>query len=175
MATGCCDISLSGISKDCMASAGGIREAWIGSACDVTITVNDDTVVVTDVTPGEAFKHYSFNKNTGSVTTIITKDVTTGTLYYSSEIVLQFLRWETAKMVELRELAVGDLIVIIRDSNNQYWLFGYTEPVQLSAGTIETGTAKADFNGYNITLLDESDIPPLSVPQSVIEKLFPDE
>lgn len=172
-----CNVTLNGIAKDCLGAVGGIREVYIASYDDVTgFTVEDNVItqVVTapETNPQPVFKTYEFRKNTGSFTTTINNDDTNGTTYFSSEIILQFRRQETEKRIEIAALAVGDTRVIVKDYNGRYWFFGYDEPVTLSTGTAETGTAKADFNGYNITLLDESSVMPYEIDPDIIEGLI---
>ncbi|MCD7937177.1 MAG: hypothetical protein LUG98_09985 [Tannerellaceae bacterium] len=155
-----CNVTLNGIVKDCDGAVGGIRAAWIASADAVTVKVEDDLISEVD---GGVFKKFEFRKNTGNFTTTINNDDASGTTYYSTDIVLQFTRQETDKRIEIAALAVGDVVVVVKDANNRYWYFGYDEPVTLSAGTAESGTAKADFNGYNITLSDESTVMPYEI------------
>ena len=67
-----------------------------------------------------------------------------------------FNRMETTKRIEITALAQGELVVIVKDANGLYWLLGEYEPVVISAGDGLTGTARADRNGYSITLQDNS-------------------
>ena len=53
-------------------------------------------------------------------------------------------------------LAQGEAMAIVKDANNRYWFLGHDNPVTVSAGTGETGTAKSDPNHYTVTLTDES-------------------
>ncbi len=171
MANGCC-ITLAGIVKDCATSIGGIKKAYIACSNDVTgVTITDDMVSAITASTG-AFKEYQFKKETGNfITTATVSD--SGSVFYSTDIVLQFLKQETAKRIEIAALAVGDLVVIIQDNNNKYWLFGSDEnPVSLSAGTAETGTAWGDFNGYNITLQGVDQNMPYEVEKSAVDQLL---
>ena len=60
---------------------------------------------------------------------------------------------------------------IVLDSNGKYWFLGYDFPISASAATGQTGTAFADFGGYNVTLTDNSKEFPYEVPASIIETL----
>ena len=64
---------------------------------------------------------------------------------------------ETAKRLEMSALALGQLAVIVEDSNGKYWYLGKDDYVSASAGAGNTGTAKGDSNNYSLTLKDESD------------------
>lgn len=168
---GCCTV-LAGILKSCGAAIGGIKSAWIACADDVTgVTVTADQVSAIAASAG-AFKEFQFRKDTGNFTTTINSDTTTGTLNYTTDIVLQFLKQETAKRIEVQALAQSDLAVIVLDSNGTYWYFGDSYPVTLSAGTGETGTALADFNGYNVTLQDVNLHMPYEVTKAAMDTLL---
>lgn len=169
MAT-CCNVTLAGFQIDCEGSNGGITNVWIANFCDVTVTIEDD--VVSAISPSSAFHEYGFKRNTGSLTKTLNKDDTTGSMYWSNELVLQFLKMETAKRIEIAALSVGQLSIIVKDANGKYWYLGAYDPVELSDGTGETGTARADFNGYNLTFLEESKFLPFEVPKSVMDEFL---
>lgn len=171
MAT-CC-VTLAGIARDCKDSAGGIKRVWIACFDDVTAkTVSGEEITaLTLATGATGFKEYRFRKETGSLTMNIQTDRVNGTSYWENDLVLQFTKLETAKRIEIQALVIGDTVVIVEDNNGKYWYLGYDEPVDLSEGTGETGTAWADFNGYNITLQDISKEHPYEVTQAVIDKI----
>ena len=68
-------------------------------------------------------------------------------------------------------LALGDLIVVVKDANGLYWAFGVEEPVNASAGSAATGVARGDANQYTITLLDNAASFPLALAPSAITAL----
>lgn len=168
-----CICSFTGIPRDCSTSTGGIRRAWIGCYDEVSVTLDITKQKISEITAlADTFKEFVFRKQTGSVTSTVNKDDATGSLFFESEITLQFLKQETAKRIEIASLAVSDVVVIIEDSNGRFWYFGYTNPVNLSTGTAETGTAMGDFNGYNVTLLDQSAVMPYEVEASAMEEIM---
>lgn len=127
---------------------------WIAPYTAGAATV--DTNKISAISNIASFKGYEFSKNTASMTSTLNKDLTNGTSYVSTEIILQFNRMETEKRIEVEALSTGDLQIIVRDSNGIYWFLGYDAPVEASAGTAQTGVAKSDGNFYNITFTDES-------------------
>jgi hypothetical protein len=62
-------------------------------------------------------------------------------------------RRETTKRDAIEKLVSGQkqLLIIILDSNGNYWLFGKDEGSYVTAIEGGSGTAKADANGYTIT------------------------
>ena len=168
-----CNQTLSGLVRDCSPSMGGIVEALIANKEDVTeISASSDMISSITMASSAKFKRYAFARNTGSLTSNYTIDQTTGVRYVASDLVLVFNRMETAKRVEISALAQNDLVVIVKDANGKYWLLGKDEPVNATAGDGLTGTARADRNGYSITLHDNSLEMPYEVDSSIINALI---
>lgn len=151
---------------------GGIVEALIANKENVTeISVSSDIVSAITMASSAKFKRYAFARNTGSLTSNYTIDQATGVRYVTSDLVLMFNRMETQKRVEISALAQNDLCIIVRDANGKYWLLGKDEPVNATAGDGLTGTARADRNGYSITLQDNSLEMPYEVDPDIIDAL----
>ena len=168
-----CNQTLSGLVRDCSPSMGGIVEALIANKESVTgISASSDMISEITMASSAKFKRYAFPRNTGSLTSNYTIDQTTGVRYVASDLVLIFNRMETAKRVEISALAQNDLVIIVKDANGKYWLLGKDEPVNAPAGDGLTGTARADRNGYSITLQDNSLEMPYEVDPSIIDALI---
>ncbi len=168
-----CAQTLNGIINDCAPSMGGIVEVYIANHSDVSeLTVTDGKVTAIAMVSSAKFKKYAFPRNTGSLTSNYTIDDATGAKFVVSDLVLQFNRMETSKRVEITALAQGELAIIVKDSNGAYWFLGKDAPVKASAGDGLTGTARADRNGYSVTLQDNSLELPLEVLDTIIAALI---
>jgi hypothetical protein len=117
------------------------------------------------------FHRYQLPRNTGSLSSNYTIDDTTGAKFVASDLVLQVNRMDTAKRIEISALAQGELAIIVKDANGAYWFLGKDAPVKASAGDGLTGTARADRNGYSITLQDNSLELPLEVDAEIVDDL----
>jgi hypothetical protein len=164
-----CVQTLAGLARDCEANQGGIREAWIGNYQDNVFTVSGGQVTAID--SGVSFYHYTFKKDTGSFTSTLNVDNANGVNYVSTEINLVFSRMETLKRAEIAALSLGDLVMVVKDSNGKYWAFGAQEPVNASQGSGETGVARGDANRYSITLLDNMTTWPYEVTESAFNSM----
>lgn len=152
-----CSQTLSGILNDCAASMGGIVEVYIANNSDVSaVTVTSGQVTAISMASSAKFHKYAFPRNTGSLSSNYQIDDAAGSKFVQSDLVLQFNRMDTTKRVEISALAQGELAVIVKDANGSYWYLGLDAPVKASAGDGLTGTARADRNGYSITLQDNS-------------------
>ena len=167
-----CAQTLSGLTNDCAASMGGIVEVYIANHADVTaVTLTDNKVSAISLDTGKKFKKYAFPRNTGSLSSNYTIDETTGARFVASDLVLQFNKMDTTKRIEIVALAQGELAIIVKDANGTFWYLGMDAPVKATAGDGLSGTARADRNGYSITLQDNSLLLPYEVLGSIVDAL----
>lgn len=149
-----CSQTITGITKDCATSMGGIKKVWIATE-DPKATATAGQIASFG-NASATFCGFAFKKNVCSMTSTLNVDPANGINYVSTELVLQFNRMETTKRIEIQALSLNEMYVIVLDSNGKYWYLGYDEPVSASAGTSQTGAAKGDGNFYQITLTDEA-------------------
>lgn len=175
----CNSYALTGIANGCNPNKGGISEVYIAQKDDVSGITIDDTTATTSthmvsgitMVTGKKFKTFQFRKNTGYMNS--TLNITDeGGNYISTELYLQFSRMETSKRLEMRALSLNDMVCIVKDSNQKYWLLGLEDPVVASTGNGVTGTNREDSNNYNITLVDESTNWPYEVPASILADII---
>ena len=191
-----CYQTLKGITLDCSHSLGGIKTVYIANYNDVTdikynastgsttgstsgvtgsttgVTYTGDTITGITMAASAKFKPYQFRKQTGSMVSTLTVDETAGVNYVSTELSLVFTKMETKKRIELSALSVGQLAVIVEDSNGTFWYLGKDDYVSVSAGGGQTGTAKGDGNNYTLTLRDESDTYPYEITKEAVEAVI---
>lgn len=182
-----CNQTLAGITLDCGNNKGGIKTVYIANFGDVKSyevdNVNDPKEgekvdptfgCITGMTmaDGAKFKPYQFRKNTGSMTSTLTADETNGLNYVTTELSLVFTKMDTTKRVEMSALSLGQLAVIVLDSNGIYWYLTPDDYASASAGTGETGTAKGDRNAYTLTLSVENDSYPIEITESAIASII---
>ena len=167
-----CIQTLSGLAKDCAANMGGIVEVMIANFADVTgVTVTDNQISAIAMASSAKFNRYAFSKNTGNLTSTYTIDPASGVKFVTSDLLLQFNRMQTQARIEITALALGDLVVIVKDANGKYWYLGKDNPVNASASDGQTGTSRSDANRYTITLQDESLEMPYEVDPSIVDAL----
>lgn len=168
-----CLISLKGITLDCQPSLGGIKRVWITQYSDVkSVVVGEDNMIESITLEAEAeWYEYQFRKATGSLTSTLNVDESAGVNYVSNELALVFTKMETAKRIEIAALSIGQLAVVVEDSNGHYWFLGKDDYVSASAGTGITGTAKGDQNAYTLTLSTDSDSYPYELSSTAIEAI----
>lgn len=166
-----CNQTLVGIPYDCSSSMGGIKEVYLTNYADnifeTGATASGDTVI-SGISSAVTFHRYQFRKGTGSMTSTLNVDDAAGSNYVSTELVLLFTRMETIKRTAIAALALGGLAGIVVDCNGKKWALGLEEPVNATAGSGNTGTARTDSNNYQITLTDDA----ASFPYEVTDEAF---
>lgn len=168
-----CNQTLNGLIRDCEHSMGGVTDVLITHKDNIAgVTITDGKISAIDKAEESKFYKYFFARNTASATSTYTIDHTTGVKFVTTDLVMIFNRMETTKRVEVTALAQNELVVIYKDANGKYWYLGYNEPVMMSAGDGMTGTARADRNGYSVTLQDNSHEMPYEVDESIIAGLL---
>lgn len=169
-----CNQTLAGITLDCTNSMGGIKSVYIANYGDVSgVTVGEDgEITEISMTSNGKFKAYQFRKQTGSMTSVLNVDETSGLNYVSTELALVFTKMETAKRLELSALSIGQLAVIVEDCNGVFYYLGKDDYVSASAGGANTGTSKSDANSYTLTLKDESITYPHTIAKSAVESVI---
>lgn len=170
--TNCGSVALSGIQRDCGANLGGVKTVWLVPNGTVTATITNNVVTSMSLASGSTWSKYQFKPGTAYMTSNLTKDATNGSLFWSTEVFMQFARMEAAKRAEINVLASAEAQGVVLDSNGTYWFVGKDEPIEATAGVGQTGTAKTDGNFYSITLTDNSLESPMPLSGSFISAMF---
>lgn len=163
-----CTVTLTGIALDCGTNLSGIKAIYLANDASVgDVTVSDNEISAIDASAG-TFKKYVPAKNTGSLTKTLTKDESTGVMYYTNEAVAQFNRMETAKRTEIANIDRGQFKAIVLDNNGKYWFLGKDNYVSATAVTGQTGAGLDEGNFYTLTLTDISAELPYEVKSEAI-------
>ena len=158
-----CAQTLAGIVRDCNPNMGGLRSVYLANFADVdSITVTSSVVTAITMVSSKKFYKYEFVRNTASMSSNYSVNAENGTTYVETDLLMVFNRMDTTKRLEIVALAQGELVAIVEDNNGNMWYLGHDEPLTLNAGDGLTGTARADRNGYSVTLRDNSREMPMS-------------
>lgn len=168
-----CNQTLAGVARDCQVNLGGLKAVYLANFEDVaSYTIASDVVTGITMETSKKFYAYYFNPNTSNFTTTVQANRENGSLYFETVLSLVFAKQDATKRVEVNAMAQAGLVAIVVDSNNNAWLLGKDEPLMMTSGTAETGTAKADRNGYALEFTDAQMQMPLTVDNTIIEGLL---
>lgn len=168
-----CTQTLAGIARDCTASVGGVKAVYMANFEDIVgVAVTTDVVSGITLGTGKKFYTYYFNPQTSNFVVNINANRENGTLYFETVLSLVFPKQDAAKRLEVNALAQAGLMAIVQDNNDNYWLLGKDEPLLMTSGTAETGTARADRNGYALEFTDGQKQMPYTVDPAIISDLI---
>ena len=150
-----CELT-TGFLLECNEGVGGVKEIFVTNweAFASGIVVNGTTGLITDLPIAEIFR-YQPNRNTGALTITPTPNLENGTLYYVQQVELTLGKLAADKKKELELLSKAKVAVFVRLYDDQILMIGRTDGAFLTAGTYQSGKAKGDLNGYQITLTAE--------------------
>lgn len=167
-----CLQALKGLAQStCETNLAGIKKVYIANyenVASVDVDYTGYTVESISMSGSTKFYAYNFAKQTGSLTSTLTKDETNGTRYYLNAIALQFNKMEAKKHLEISALAADAVAVIVLDNNGKMWYVGFDAYASATDGTIQSGQSFDDLNGYQLTLQAQSAYLPFEITDASI-------
>ena len=152
-----CTVTVNGRALPCKDSLGGIKKIWVAAWSDSMW----DAVASGEIPDSAAaltLKDYDMHKNTGSFTQTVNASIENGTIYYSQVVSCVFSKETAADIGGFQDLIKGRLAIVVQDVNDNYFVMGHTRGCEVSAGTVESGTALGDFNGLRYEFMAEESI-----------------
>jgi len=149
-------LTTGGFLVNCKEAIGGIKAIYLGAYADFsnTATIDETTNVVTALAEGTVFE-FELPKHTGSFTEEAAISIENGTVYYTQTVVASFHGMSAARSLQLQNISKGRNVLFVQDNNDNIWMCGYKDGVEVTAFTTQSGTAKGDMSGYTITFTGE--------------------
>lgn len=169
-----CEIS-HGRVEECKDSVSGLKAIYIINYDDLnednadfdTVTADEDDQLEfwTPVDTASALQLYKYElKSTANaLNTTINASRDNGTTFFSQELVVNLKRQDVVTHKQVKLLAYGRPRIIARSMTDQFFMLGFAQGCDVSAGTIGTGASLGDFNGYQLTFTAEEELPPLFI------------
>lgn len=150
----------------CETNLAGIKKAYIANfenVSAVSVDFSAYTVSSISMATGGKFYAYNFAKQTGSLTSTLTKDEANGVRYYLNVAHFQFNKMEAKKHLEMSALGADPTAVIILDNNGKYWFLGYDSYCSATDSVSQTGVSFDELNGYTLDLQQQSAYLPFEI------------
>ena len=143
-----CKDALGGIKRIYVAEWNPDEFSWdaIGAS---TAGVVDGLTPVSPVTQVD-FYTYDMTRGSGSLTQTITADLVAGTVFFDQVCSVTFNKAAAADIAEISNLVKGRVAVIVQDNNDNWFIMGLKNGVEVSGGTAQTGQAAGDQNGFTL-------------------------
>lgn len=135
----------------CDVGVGGTKELHLIELENIdTLTESSGTLTAITKLGGKIFRKYQLVLETANFEEDITGNRQNGTLFYAQKGTIILNKQQVAVRNEIMLLAKNRLVVIIKDNNLTYRLYGREFGMMLQTGTAATGTAWGDRNGYTL-------------------------
>jgi hypothetical protein len=82
-----------------------------------------------------------------------------GTTFFEQTLTVQLKKQDATTHKTVKLLAYGRPNIIVRTRGNQFFIAGLQRGCDVTAGTISSGTALGDFNGYSLTFTGMENVP----------------
>lgn len=152
----------------CRDNIPGLKRLFIGNYDEVT---GYDVLngVITGVTQSGStlFYEYKVNLNSSSLAQTPTVSVENGVAYWTMVVTAIFGKLDASKRNLAKIMAQGNVIIVAEDNNGIYWGIGFSRPAYLSGGSLGTGTAGTDANGWSAEFTSMEQEPAYEVEASV--------
>jgi len=144
-----CDLT-AGRKNPCKDQIGGLVRAWFVDFGDLgTVTKVDDEI--TDLSGTFTCFQYDL-KGTNSLETAITSSRENGTTFFEETLTLTLPKLSKEDNKELKLISYSRPHIAIEDRNGNFFLCGLQHGMEVTGGSIATGTAFGDLSGYSLTL-----------------------
>ena len=154
-----CDITR-GRLIDCKDSIGGLKAIYIAKSYSNNVsavaTINTTEMTIAGFANWsccggtvEVFK-YDLVQNLSSLTVTINSDNANGTTFFTQALSVTLQKIDHDMTNELRLMAYSRSQIFVQDANDNVYLLGIDGGCYVTGGTVVTGTAKGDMNGYTI-------------------------
>jgi len=148
-----------GVSKECAHAFGGIKELKIGNFDELdTITYDADGAISgMTLVSGATLYDFEYVKDTGQALEELQENGASS--FVNQTINAQFNNITHEKKKVLDSLSLGTFFVIVKKTDDKYWLFGEkakSAGLEATAVTNDTGTAQGDVQAASVTLVGGS-------------------
>lgn len=162
--------------KDTVAGIKKIYFADFGTLGTIT-SVDDEITDMTGTTVGavdNSLTLFTYEvKGNNSFETTINASRENGTVFYEQVLNITLKKLTKEDHKELKLLSAGRPHVFVVDQNDNVFLMGKENGADVTAGTVSTGNALGDFNGYNLTFTAMEKLPPNFVTVDATAATFP--
>jgi len=151
----------SGRTEPCKDVVGGLKNVYIINfeASNYAVTENStDTAAnmsvprISEVGSASNVQSYRFQlKGNSSYTENLQASRENGTLAFEQVLELQLKKLTKESHKEIKALSFGRPHIIVEDYNGNLFLAGREHGMEVTGGTIVTGTAMSDMSGYTLT------------------------
>lgn len=154
-----CDIE-NGRLEACKDSVSGLDAIYfinygINYPTDVTEDVDN---VISNINGVTTLYKYEL-KGANSFDQTINSSRDNGTTFFDQTVIAQLKKQDSTTTKTVKLLAYGRPHIVVKTRASQFFIVGLERGADMTAGSINSGTALGDFNGYNLTFMAQENLP----------------
>ena len=164
-----CNIS-KGLQLQCKDSVAGIQAVYFINYQNLAVTESADQVV-TGMGTVTAYK-YEVKGANNNLQDNINSSRDNGTTFFEQVVNVQFQKLSASTSKELKLMAYGRPQMVVHTYGGDAFLVGKNNGMELTAGSIQTGTALGDLSGYTATFTGQEQLYSQFISGSTISNPF---
>jgi|TARA_R110000868_G_scaffold52210_4_gene165160 hypothetical protein len=137
----------------CKAGFGGIKAAYFFDLDALGALTYTDGVITTIAGTPTVYEYDV--KNTSSLETAINSSRETGTTFYEQTLSLTLTYLDAPTQEQIKLIAWGRPSVAVEDYYGNMFIAGLENGMEMTGGTIGTGTQPGDLSGFTMTLVGQ--------------------
>jgi len=161
-----CDI-IGGRTEQCKDAVSGLHAIYLVNYGDLDFpslnqygTSDNTDQIVSVQSDGLSFSIYKFElKGANSFEQTINSSRENGTTFFEQTLTVQLKRQDVKSTKNIKLISYGRPRIIIHARGDQFFLMGLDQGCDVTAGTISSGSALGDFNGYSLTFTGMEELP----------------
>ena len=143
----------SGRSLACKSAFGGIKAAYFFDLDALGTPLEYTAGKITGLGSGATPTFYKYDlKGSSSLETTITSSRDNGTTFYTQTLSMTLTYLDNATQQEVQLIAAGRPSVAVEDYYGNMFVCGLENGMELTGGSIVTGTAAGDLSGFTLSL-----------------------
>ena len=150
-----CNISL-GRALPCKDATGGIQAVYFLNYSNLAVTASANDVI-TGLGTVTAYQYQVKGAN-NNLQDNINSSLDNGTTFFEQVVNVQFTKLDSTTSKELKLLAYGRPQIVVHTYSGDAFLCGKNNGMELTAGSIQTGTALGDLQGYTATFTGQEQL-----------------
>ena len=154
--------------REAIKGVGGIDYALICNFADVSTAIDASGNVTMDPSTSTAWTKFVPRKESSNFTETMTGTPASGISSYNQVLTLVFAYNQTLKRNQLKIMGQSEMKAVVVDRNGNAWLLGHRNGLDLTSGTLTSGTANPDMNGMTIVLSGNESEPMGSVDAALL-------
>lgn len=163
-----CSTLTKGRVRPCKDSVGGLRNVYFVDYGSVDFTIADDIVSLVSAADTSATLYkYEVIKGGSSFTQNIQASIENGTVVFEQVLELSLHKLSAEDHKEIKLLSFGRPYIFVEDYNGNVFLAGREHGMEVTGGSIATGTAMGDMSGYTLTFTGMEVSPSQFIAQAV--------